>query len=325
MRRREFIGLLSGAVVFPLGAHAQQSASPAIGFLSSRSPAESSHLVAAVQKGLREGADGKSENIAVEYRWAEGRFERLPELAADLVRLNVSVILTAGNTVSALAAKAATKAIPIVFVIGDDPVKAGLVTSLNRPTDNITGVTVLGTALEGKRLELLHQLVPASTLGFLINPNSPYRERVTTETQEAARLLKQRLIIVSAAAEEEFEGAFSRLEEHGAGALVVAADPLFTIGREQVVALAARHRLPAMYQFREFADAGGLMSYGTSLSDAYRQAAVYAARILSGAKPSELPVQQPTTFELVINLKTAKALGLTVPPSLLARADEVIE
>ncbi len=236
MRRREFIALLGGSAAWPFCAYAQHHAIPVVGFLSSRSPAESSHLVAAVQKGLSEGAEGKFEKITVEYRWAEGKFERLPELAADLVRLNVSVILTAGNTVSALAAKAASKTIPIVFVIGDDPVKTGLVTSLNRPTGNITGVSVLGTALEAKRLELLHQLVPASAVGFLLNPNSPTREQVTAEVKDAARLLQERLIIVSAGTDKEFEDAFSRLIEQGAGAVAVGADPVFTIRRERLIA-----------------------------------------------------------------------------------------
>jgi putative tryptophan/tyrosine transport system substrate-binding protein len=326
MRRRDaIIALVATAAVWPFGARAQSHAKAVVGFLSSRSPAESSNLVAAIQAGLREATEGKFEKVTVEYRWAEGRFERLPDLALDLIRQNVGVILTAGNTVSALAAQRATQTIPIVFVIGDDPVKAGLVTSLNRPNGNITGITVLGTALEAKRLELLYQLAPASTVGFLLNPNGPNRDFVVAEVQDAARRLHQRLILVSATGQEAFDEAFQRLIEEGAGALAVGADPIFTIQRKPLIRLAAKNKLPAIYQWREFAEDGGLISYGTNLADGYRLAAVYAGRILQGVKPADLPVQQAAKFELVINLKTANALGLTVPPSLLARADEVIE
>jgi putative tryptophan/tyrosine transport system substrate-binding protein len=325
MRRREFIGLLGGVTAWPLCARAQSSTKPLVGFLSSRSPAESSNLVAAVQAGLREGTEGKLGHISVEYRWAEGKFETLPDLAIDLVRKNADVILTAGNTVSALAAQRATRTIPIVFVVGDDPVKTGLVTSLNRPTGNITGITVLGTALEAKRLEILHELVPASSVGFLLNPNSPNRDSVIVEVEDAARRLHQQLILVWAAGNKDFPRAFLQLIEHGAGAVAVGADSIFTIERESLIRLAAENKLPAVYQWREFALDGGLMSYGTSLADGYRRAGVYAGKILRGANPAVLPVQQAAKFELVINLRTAMALGLTIPPALLARADEVIE
>jgi ABC-type uncharacterized transport system substrate-binding protein len=259
-------------------------------------------------------------------RWAEGAFDRLPTLSSDLVARQVAVIVAVGNTVSAVAAKAATTKIPIVFVIGDDPVKVGLVASLNRPGGNITGVSVLGTALEAKRMELLRELIPkTSTIAFLLNANSPNKADVVAEVQAAARTLGQEVVIVQAGTASEFESAFASLIKQRAGALAVQGDPLFSIAREQLITLAAYYAVPAIYQWREFVQAGGLISYGTNLGDAYRIAGVYAGRIINGAKPAELPVQQPTKFELIINLTTAKALGLTIPDKLLALADEVIE
>jgi putative tryptophan/tyrosine transport system substrate-binding protein len=325
--RREFITLLGGAAAaWPFAAQAQQPAMPVIGFLSSRSPAESANLMAGFRKGLVEGDDRKDGNVAVEYRWAEGAFDRLPTLSSDLVARQVAVIVAVGNTVSAVAAKAATTRIPIVFVIGDDPVKVGLVASLNRPGGNITGVSVLGTALEAKRMELLRELIPkTSTIAFLLNANSPNKEHVVAEVQAAARTLGQEVVIVQAGTASEFESAFASLSKQRASALAVQGDPLFSIAREQLITLAAYYAVPAIYQWREFVHAGGLISYGTNLADAYRIAGVYAGRIINGAKPAELPVQQPTKFELVINLKTAKALGLQIPDKLLALADEAIE
>jgi ABC-type uncharacterized transport system substrate-binding protein len=325
--RREFITLLGGAAAgWPLGARGQQAAMPVIGFLSSRSPAESANLVAGFRKGLIEGDDRKHGNVAIEFRWAEGAFDRLPILSSDLVARQVAVIVAAGNTVSAVAAKAATTKIPIVFVIGDDPVQVGLVASLNRPDGNITGVTVLGTALEPKRMELMREMIPKnSTIAFLLNANSPNKEDVAAEVQATARTLGQELVIVQAGTRSEFESAFLSLIKQRAGALAVQGDPLFTIGRERLIALAAHYAVPAIYQWREFVQAGGLISYGTNLADAYRIAGVYAGRIINGAKPADPPVQQPTKYELVVNLKTAKALGLAIPATLLARADELIE
>jgi ABC-type uncharacterized transport system substrate-binding protein len=326
MRRRTFIRLLGGAAVaWPLAARAQQPAMPVIGFLISASPDTYAPMVAAFRQGLKETGYIEGQNVAIEYRWAEGQFDRLPAMAADLVRRNATVIAALGPP-AALAAKAATSTIPIVFVTGSDPVQAGLVASLNRPGGNVTGVYLLLIGLEGKRLGLLRDLVPHVKLtGLLINPRSPDSEAQSRALQAAARGVGQQILVVEAGSDGEFDAAFAALAQRQAGALVVAADIFFTARRERIVALVARLAIPAIYELREFAVAGGLMSYGTSLLDGYYQNGVYVGRILKGAKASDLPVLQSTKFEFVINLKTAKALGLEVPPGLSATADEVIE
>jgi putative ABC transport system substrate-binding protein len=298
---------------------------PVIGFLISASPDTYAPMVAAFRQGLKETGYIEGQNVAIEYRWAEGQFDRLPAMAADLVRRNATVIAALGPP-AALAAKAATSTIPIVFVTGSDPVQAGLVASLNRPGGNVTGVYLLLIGLEGKRLGLLRDLVPHVKLtGLLINPRSPDSEAQSRALQAAARGVGQQILVVEAGSDGEFDAAFAALAQRQAGALVVAADIFFTARRERIVALVARLAIPAIYELREFAVAGGLMSYGTSLLDGYYQNGVYVGRILKGAKASDLPVLQSTKFEFVINLKTAKALGLEVPPGLSATADEVIE
>jgi len=327
MRRREFIWLFGGAaVLWPLAVYAQQRPLPVIGFLNVASPGPLRQQIAAFREGLKESGYVEGQNVAVEYRWAEGQYERLPELAADLVRQQVSVIFVGGGAPAELAVKAATTTIPIVFSTGGDPVRSGLVASLNQPSGNITGVYHFATGLEAKRLGLLHEMLPKATpIAVLINPNYADAENQLRDVQEAAARLGVQLVVVRANAESDFDAAFSTVVQQRSGALLVCASPFFNTRREQLVVLAARHALPTIYEWRDFAAAGGLMSYGTSLADAYRQAGVYAGRILKGAKPADLPIVQSTKFEFVINLPTAKALGLEVPPTLLATANEVIE
>jgi putative ABC transport system substrate-binding protein len=325
--RREFIGLSGGAMAAGLlPAHAQQPAMPVIGWLGARSPAESTSVVAAFHQGLNETGYIKGKNVAIEYRWAELQYDRLPALAAELVARRVAVIAATGGGASPLAAKAATTTIPIVFVAGDlDPVESGLVASLNRPGGHITGVLLLLTVLGPKRLELLRELVPRdAVIGFLVNPNNPGAASEIRDVQQAAQTLGMQLEMLRASTDHELETAFATLRERRAAALLVGNDSFFISRRNPLVALAARHALPTMYFVREFAAAGGLMSYGTSNADAYHLVGVYVGKILKGATPADLPVVQPMKFELVINLKTAQALGITIPPMLLFQADEVI-
>jgi ABC-type uncharacterized transport system substrate-binding protein len=327
MERREFLASAGGvALTWPRALRAQQKAMPVIGFLGITSPGPDAPAVAGFRQGLSDGGYVEGQNLTVEYRWAEERYDRLPALAADLVGRNVDVIVTIGGNVSARAAKNATSTIPIVFATGVDPVVAGLVSSLARPGGNLTGVTFLTAELTSKRLELLSELVPrARVIAVLVNPDNPSTGRMMRDAQEGARTKALQLQIAQASTESEIDAAFASLVQRHAGALLIGGDSFFSSRREQLVALASRHAVPAMYARREFAASGGLISYGASIAAAYRQAAIYAGKILKGAKPADLPVVQPTTFELVVNLPTAKALGLTVPPSILNRADEVIE
>jgi putative ABC transport system substrate-binding protein len=326
MRRREFITLLGGATtVWPLAAGAQQAATPLIGFLSSRSPNESEALVAAFRQGLAEAGYAEGQNVHLAFRWAEGHYDRLPQLAAELVKSQVAVIASVGASVSALAAKSATKTIPIVAV-ASDPVKYGLVASFNRPGGNITVVSPSSTILGAKRLGLLRELVPTATLiGVLLNPKFPDSATQLEDIEDAARMVEQQIHAVNASSEQEIDAAFASLSQQGIGGLISGSDPFFDTRRDQIITLAAHHVVPTIYGQRAYTIAGGLISYAPSFLETYRQAGIYAGRILKGEKPADLPVVQATKFELVINLKTAKALGLKVPVSMQLLADEVIE
>jgi putative tryptophan/tyrosine transport system substrate-binding protein len=323
--RRKFLATLGGgAAAWPLAAWAQQRAMPLIGFLNGASPGEWTRVLTAFRGGLRESGFTEGQNVAIEFRWAAGRYDRLPALAADLVNRRVAVLVATGGTTTAVAAKAATSTIPTVFSTGGDPVKEGLVASISRPGGNRTGVSVLTTALAPKRLEILREVVPkASVIGVLLNPNSAGAQPQLEDVEKAARVIDQQVRILRASSERDFEPAFATMAQTRIGALIVGADPFFSSRRDQLVALAARNRIPAIYEWREFAEAGGLMSYGSDLADGYRQVGIYTGRILKG--DADLPVVQPTKVEFVLNLKTARSLGLTISLPLLGRADEVIE
>ncbi len=324
MRRRNFIALLGGAAAWPLTARAEQPAMPVIGFLSGRSPAESATVLAAFRKGLSESGYADPQSVTIDFRWAEGRPDRLPELARQLVHRPVDLIAALGE--SGPAAKAATITIPVVFGSGGDPVQTGLVPSLNHPGSNVTGATFFTAALGAKRLGLLRELVPgAEVVALLANPDKSVGQVQIKDVTEAARALGQKLLVLDGGSDDKIQAAFAALAPQHVSALLVGADPFFDTRRDRLVALASQHRMPAIYQFREYAVAGGLMSYGTSITEMYRLVGVYVGRILKGEKPADLPVVRVTTFELVINLKTAKALGITIPQTLQVAADEVIE
>jgi putative tryptophan/tyrosine transport system substrate-binding protein len=327
MRRREFISLLGGAATWPLAARAQQPKMPVIGYLSTRSLTDSAYIVAAFRKGLHEVGYIEERNVAIEFRFAEGYHDRLQGLTADLVRRQVNIIVATGGTASVVAAKPIVPAaIPMVFAMGGDPVKLGIVDGLARPGGNVTGISFLVSEMAAKHVQLLNELAPkTAVIGILANPNNPNLASAATEAQKAADMLKHKLVVVTASAERDFDAAFTTLVQRRVESLFVQVDPFFTDQRARIAALAARHALPSIYALREFVEAGGLMSYGTSITDANRQLGVYTGRVLRGTKPAELPVMQSTIFELVINLKAAKALGLEVPTSILLRADEVIE
>jgi ABC-type uncharacterized transport system substrate-binding protein len=326
MNRREFITLLGGAVAWPFAVRAQQSQSmPVVGFMSARSPGESASLVAAFHKGFNEAGYVEGRNVAIEYRWAESKYDVLPIMATDLIRRQVTVIVAIGDP-SPQIAKAATQTIPIVFAANGDPVRDSLVVSLNRPGGNATGVTIFGAAAVTKRLQMLHELMPqVVTIAFLMNPNNPNNDIEMSTAETAARSLGQEMLVLRASSERELDSAFATMAQHRAGASLVASDLFFLGRRDQLVSLAARYQIPTIYYLREFAEAGGLMTYGNKVTDMYHQVGVYVGRILNGANPADLPVVQSTKFELVINASTARMLGLTVPPTLLAIADEVIE
>jgi ABC-type uncharacterized transport system substrate-binding protein len=326
MRRREFITLISSAAMWPLAAGAQQAAMPMIGFLSSRSPGDSAGVLAAFRQGLRASGFVEGQNVVIAFRWAEGHYDRLPVLAAELVDLRVTALFAAGGSPSALAAKAATRTIPVVFSAVDDPVGAGLVPSLNRPGGNITGMSFLNFEIIGRSAQLLKEMVPAAgAIAYLVNPSSPIAEIYANQGPTVASALGIRVPVLNASTEHDLDECFASLRKIGADALIVPAEPFFDSQRDRIVALAAQYAVPMIAGLREYVAAGGLMSYGASLSDTYRRAGIYVGRVLKGEKPADLPVMQPTKFDLVLSLKTAKALGLTVPDRLLALADEVIE
>jgi putative tryptophan/tyrosine transport system substrate-binding protein len=327
MRRREFIALVgSAAATWPLAARAEQPKVPVIGFLSSGSEQAFAPMTAGFVQGLRETGFVEGHNVAIEYRWTAGRYDRLADLASELVRSQVAVLIASGGTVVARAAKAATTTIPIIFSTADDPVANGLVTSLNRPAENVTGIALLSTELAAKRLGLVRELIPgARSVAVLINAANPESETIIKDAQEAADVVGTKMLVLNAGTEAEIDAAFATLVRENVGALIVGTEPFFFIQRNQLIASAARFRVPTVYFLRDFAVAGGLMSYGTSFPDAYRQVGLYAGRILNGEKAADLPVLQPTKFEFLLNLKTAKALGLTIPSGVLAIADEVIE
>jgi putative ABC transport system substrate-binding protein len=326
MERRAFIAGLGAAATWPLVARAQQSAMPVVGYLSSRSPNESAAVAAAFRQGLGEAGFTVGQNVAIEYRWAEGQYDRLPALAAELVHLKVAAILAAGGPPSALAAKKATSSIPIIFSAADDPVDLGLVASLSRPGGNVTGMSLFNSDLGAKRLALLHELVPsAGVVAYLTNPANPSVKLEVKAVQQAAKTFGLDVLIIDASTDQEIERAFARLTEQHIGAVIVAGEPFFDSRRAAIVELAAKTAIPASYSWRENVALGGLLSYGTIISESYRNSGIYCGRILKGEKPADLPVMQPTKFEMTINLKTAKALGLNVPPAVLTAADEVIE
>jgi putative tryptophan/tyrosine transport system substrate-binding protein len=326
MRRREFIAFLSGAAALPLAARAQQPTMPVIGFLNSASPAEWARFLTAFRRGLRETGFVEGLNVTIEFRWAEGQYDRLPTLATELVNRGIAVLVATGGSTSALAAKAATTTIPIVFSSGGDPVKEGLAASLDQPGGNSTGVSLLTNLLVAKRLEILREAVPnASIIGVLVNPRGAGAKAQLEQVEEAARTIGQQVHILRASSERELEAVFATIVQTRIGALLVGADPFFGVRRDQLVALAARDRIPSIYEWREYAEAGGLMSYGSDLADGYHQIGIYAGRILKGEKPANLPVVQSTKVEFVLNLKTARSLGLTISLPLLGRANEVIE
>ena len=326
MNRRKFITLLGGAAAWPLAARAQQPAMPVIGLLSARSPAVDATLISVIRQGLNDSGFVEGQNVALDYRWADGQYDRLTALAADLVHRQVAVIVSFGGDATALAAKTATATIPIVFLVGSDPIRSGLVPSLNHPGGNMTGASSFIFDLEPKRLGLVHELRPnATTIAVVVNPNSPNAELQVNDIQIAARNVGQRVDILNASTIREIDAVFAKLTQMRVDALLIAADPIFFNRASQLVVLASRHAIPTLYSRREFVALGGLMSYGSNADETYRIAGVYAGRILKGEKPGDLPIQLPTKFELVINLSTARALDIDVPATLLARADEVIE
>ena len=327
MRRRDFIRLLGGvAGAWPLAARAQQAAMPVVGFMSSRSPEDSAHVASAFRQGLADEGFIEGQTVKIEYRWANGDYDKLPALAADLVDHNVAVLVAVGGDVSAAVAAKATKTIPVVFVIGSDPVKAGLVASFSRPGGNVTGFTLWTIEMESKRLALLRELVPRVPLiGVLVNPRFPPAEQELRDLEPAAKAVNQKLLVARANDDAELDAALASFVEQRVGALLVTAAPFFDTRLERIVGFAAQKRLPAIYQFREYAVAGGLISYGPDAAESYKNGGTYVGRILKGEKPADMPVVLPTKFDFLINLKTAKALGLTVPPALLAQASEVID
>jgi putative tryptophan/tyrosine transport system substrate-binding protein len=325
MRRREFVGLLGGAAAWPLAARAQQPAMPMVGFLNPTSSKLYEFNAAAFRRGLQDTGFIEGENVRIEYRWGEGDYNRLSALAAELVALKVAVIGATGDVASARAARAATSTIPIVFTIGADPVKVGLVASYNRPGGNVTGISAITSQIGSKRIEVLYQLAPRSKVALLMNPNNPSAAMEQRDAEAAAKVLGQQSLVLNVASKDDFNAAFETFIREGADAIFVATDPMLLSQRDAIAAFAARQRVPAIHFERQYALGGGLISYGTSISGMYRQAGVYSGQILKGANPAEMPVMQPTKFELVINLKTAKALGIEVSPNLLAIADEVIE